>query len=154
MCQLRRHTHLKEPFMGTFTAGTTRPSPILTHPTRSNSTTRPAPACPPSSIPPAMPDDPASHQLPVVPPPDPALHPCRPGHPCPPIRPAVPGPPCQQTRPVMPAVPASQAPSCPAEPTSRDISAASAAMPLTRPALYLPASCSSAPVSSFPCAAV
>ena len=30
-CQLLRHTHLKEPFIGSFTAGTTRPSPFLTH---------------------------------------------------------------------------------------------------------------------------
>ena len=51
-----------------------------------------------------------------------------------------PGPPCQPTR--------------QAEPTSRDMSAASATILLTRPASYLPASCSSALVSSFPVAAV
>ena len=49
MCQLWRQTHLKEPFVETFTAGTTRPSPFLTHPTRPYPTTRPNPACPPSS---------------------------------------------------------------------------------------------------------
>ena len=120
---------------------------------------------------PLLPHHPARSSLP------PQLHPARqcprrPGPPCPPNRPAVPadparharrpGPPCPPTRPAVPADPARQArrpgppspPTRPAEPASRDMSAASAAMPLTRPASYLPASCSSAPVSLFPVAAV
>ena len=94
---------------------------------------------------PLLPHHPARSSLP------PQLHPTR--HAADPARRAPrPGPPCPPTRPAVPADPARRA--RPAEPTSRDMSAASAAMPLTRPASYLPASCSSAPASSFPVAAV
>ena len=89
------------------------PGPLLLHhPASSSRTTRPAPACPPSSSTrPAMPADPARQC-----PPDQALRAPRPGPPCPPTRPAVPadqarrpGPPCPPTRPVMPADPARHA---------------------------------------------
>ena len=93
--------------------GTTRPNPILTHPARSSRTTRPAPACPPSSTRPAMPADPARQAR-------------RPGPRCPPTRPSVPpdparrapdparrarrpGQPCPQTRPAKLANPPSRA---------------------------------------------
>ena len=112
--------------------------PILTQPARFSSTIRPAPPCPPSSTRPAT----ACRPCPTRPP--------RPGLPCPPTRPAVPADPARRAR--LPGPPSP--PTRPAEPTSRDMSAASAAMPLTRPASYLPASCSSAPVTSFPVAAV
>ena len=100
---------------------------------------------------------------PAQPDPDPPglLLPHHPARSCRTTRPAPACPP-SSTRPAMPADPARQAsrpgppsqPTRPAEPTSRDMSAASAAMQLTRPAPYLPASCSSAPVSSFLVAAV
>ena len=124
------------------TRGTTRPSPSLTHPTRSYRTraTWPVPArsCQPSQV----------HL---------ASHARRPGQPSLPNRPAVPPPPCQpslQTRPAVPPDPAHHAsqpgppsqPTRPAEPTSLDKVSASTAMPSTRPASYLSASCSSTPV--------
>ena len=94
--------------MGTFTAGTTLPSPILTQLASFSCTTQRAPPCPPSSTRPAMPADPARQCPP------------RPGPQCPPTRPTVPpdparrarrrpGTPCPPTRPAMPADPASQA---------------------------------------------
>ena len=111
-CQLPRHTHLKEPFMGTFTAGTTWPSPILVGQARSSCTARPAPACPLSSTRPSMPADPARQ----------ASHPCRPGPPCPLTRPAVPADParhaCQPCPSCLPTLPAKAA-AKPPDPPSR-----------------------------------
>ena len=118
-----------------------------------------ATACPPSSTRPAMPADPARQARRPCPwcPSNPARNPCKPSPPCPPTLPAVPADPaCHARRPCLSCLltlPANQ-PTCPAEPTSWDMSTASAAMQLTQPASYLPASCSSAPVRSFPVAAV
>ena len=103
--------------MGTFTAGTTLPSPILTQQARSSCTTQPAPPWPPSSTRPAMPADPARQC-----PPDPARRAPRPDPPCPPTRPAVP-----PTRPAVPADPARHA-RRPAQP-----SRAAGRCPLLRP---------------------
>ena len=103
--------------------GTTRPNPILTHQARSSRTTRPAPACPPSSTWPTMPADPASQASrpgprcpptrPSVPPdparrtPDPARRARRPGSPCPPTLPVMPADPARQTsQPAQPSRPA------------------------------------------------
>ena len=60
-------------------------------------------------------------------------------------RPGPPGPSCLQTRPAKPAYPPSR---------DDQLGYVSATMPLTRPASYLPAFCSSAQISSFPVAAV
>ena len=123
---------------------------------------RPCPPCPrpgPSFLPtptlPSMPADPTRHARQpcrACQPPDPASHTCRLCPPCPrsgpsfqPTLPAMPtDPACHARRPGMPSLPTR-----PANPTSRDKSSASAAMQSTLPASYLPASCSSAPVSSF-----
>ena len=66
--------------------GTTRPSPILTHPARSSRSTQPAPACPPSSTRTAKPADPARQARRPSPrcPPNPARRAPRPCQ-CPPF---------------------------------------------------------------------
>ena len=105
--------------MGTFTAGTTLPSPILTHPARSY----PARSCLPSQLHPARHDRRPG-------PPSPPTRPAKPANPAgpasPPTQPAIladsalrahdqarhssqPCPPCPLTLPAMPADPACQA---------------------------------------------
>ena len=91
-----RHTHLKEPFMGTFTAGTTWPSPILTHQARSYSTTRPAPTAPSGPLLPALP--------------------APPGQPCQQTRPAKPADQARGAPPTRPSVPTDRGPTLPAVP--------------------------------------